>query len=151
LAVSCIHQTNIKFYIIGSYPTKRVNSLASDNIIITGYVHDVSNYFETSKVFVAPMRYGAGVKGKIIHSMSYGLPTVTTTIGAEGLGLENGNNAFIADSPEEFARRIIELYKNGETWNKISKNSFTWMRNNFTPEVAKEKLSKMFHELGILN
>ncbi|MEW6419174.1 MAG: glycosyltransferase family 4 protein [Nitrospirota bacterium] len=142
---------DIKFYIIGSYPTKRINSLASDNIIITGYVHDVSNYFETAKVFVAPIRYGAGVKGKIIHSMSYGLPTVTTTIGAEGLGLENDNNAFIADSPEEFARRVIELYKDGETWNKISKNSFMWMKNNFTPEVAKEKLPKMFQELGILN
>ncbi len=142
---------DIKFYIIGSYPTKKVNSLASDNIIITGYVHDVSNYFETAKVFIAPMRYGAGVKGKIIHSMSYGLPTVTTTIGAEGLGLENDNNAFIADSPEEFAKRVIELYKDGETWNKISKNSFMWMKSNFTPEIAKKKLSKMFQELGILN
>ena len=140
-----------KFYIIGSYPTRKIQSLASDEIIVTGYVHDVSRYFQTARVFVAPIRYGAGVKGKIIHSMSYGLPSVTTTIGAEGLGLEDGNNAFIADSPEEFARRVIELYKDGDTWNKISKNSSAWMKSNFTPEIAKKKLSQMFHELGILN
>jgi glycosyltransferase involved in cell wall biosynthesis len=140
---------DVKFYIIGSYPTDKVKNLASNDIIVTGYVHDVDSFFQNTKVFVAPIRYGAGVKGKIIHSMNYGLPSVTTTIGAEGLGLKNGEHAYIADLPEEFAKRIIELYNNGETWLRISQNSYEWMMNNFTPEIAKKKISKMFHELGI--
>jgi O-antigen biosynthesis protein len=142
---------DIRFYIIGSYPTKKVKGLSSENVIVTGYVHDVSHYFQSTRVCVAPVRYGAGVKGKIIHSMSYGLPVVTTAIGAEGLGLENDANALIADSAEEFAERVIRLYRDEETWRRISRNSFEWVKGNFTPEVAKTKLSKMFHELGILN
>jgi glycosyltransferase involved in cell wall biosynthesis len=142
---------DIRFYIIGSYPTKKVKGLASEHVIVTGYVQDVSHYFQSSRVCVAPIRYGAGVKGKIIHSMSYGLPVVTTTIGAEGLGLESGTHAFIADSVEAFAERILQLYRDADTWSRISKNSFEWAKVNFSPEVAKVKLSKMFQELGILN
>jgi GT2 family glycosyltransferase len=142
---------DIRLYIIGSYPTKKVKSLSSENVIVTGYVHDVSHYFQTTRVCVAPIRYGAGVKGKIIHSMSYGVPVVTTTIGAEGLGLENGANAFISDSVEAFAEKVLQLYRDAETWSRISKNSFEWAKVNFSPEVAKVKLSKMFHELGILS
>jgi len=141
---------DIRLYIIGSYPTKKVKSLSSENVIVTGYVHDVSHYFQSTRVCVAPIRYGAGVKGKIIHSMSYGVPVVTTTIGAEGLGLENGANAFISDSVEAFAEKVLQLYRDADTWSRISKNSFEWAKVNFSPEVAKAKLLKMFHELGIL-
>jgi len=82
--------------------------------------------------------------------MSYGVPVVTTTIGAEGLGLENGANAFITDSVEAFAEKVLQLYRDADTWSRISKNSFEWAKVNFSPEVAKAKLLKMFHELGIL-
>ncbi len=142
---------DVKFYVIGSYPTKKVKSLASENIVVTGYVPDVSPYFYSTRVCVAPLRYGAGVKGKIIHSMTYGLPVVTTTVGAEGLGLENGKNVLVADGPEEFAERVINVYKNRDTWNRISKSSHAWVQANFTPDVAKKKLLKMFQDLGVLN
>ena len=72
---------------------------------MTGYVRDVSPYFLRSRIFVAPLRFGAGMKGKIGQALSYALPVVTTPVGAEGLGLRDGENAVIADAdPQAFAR-----------------------------------------------
>jgi polysaccharide pyruvyl transferase CsaB len=78
---------DVTFVCVGSDPSERILALASDGITVTGYVPDVSPIFENSRVFVSPLRYGAGMKGKIGQSMGYGLPVVTTTIGAEGIGL----------------------------------------------------------------
>jgi O-antigen biosynthesis protein len=134
---------DLKFYIVGSNPPSRVLSLRSDNVVVTGFIKDLSPYFEDCRVFVAPLRYGAGVKGKVNQSMSYGLPVVTTTIGAEGIGLTDGKDALIADEPEEFARKIEIIYKNEELWNKLSQNSIEVIEKNYSPEVIKEILKKI--------
>ena len=81
-----------------------------------GYVPDPSIYFHRCRVFVAPLRFGAGMKGKIGHSMSFGLPVVTTSIGAEGMDLVDRKHALIADSPEDFARAVVELYGDERLW-----------------------------------
>jgi O-antigen biosynthesis protein len=135
---------DMRVYIVGSNPTKEVLKLKSGDIIVTGYVSDLTPYFEKCKVFVAPLRYGAGVKGKINQSMSYGLPVVTTFVGAEGIGLVDGVNALIADDPEDFAKKVTVVHENEEVWNKLSKNSMDNIRTNFSPEIAKEKLRTIF-------
>jgi glycosyltransferase involved in cell wall biosynthesis len=78
--------------------TLRVDSEANADIVVTGFIPNIADFFHYSRVFVAPLRYGAGLKGKIVHAMSYGVPVVTTDIGAEGLGLEDGLTALIAAS-----------------------------------------------------
>ena len=70
------------------------------------------------RVFVAPIRYGAGVKGKITQALSFGLPTVTTWLGAEGIGLRHGEDVLIADTPERFAAAALDLYENRERWER---------------------------------
>jgi GT2 family glycosyltransferase len=141
---------SVRLYIIGSDPTSKVKALSCDNIIVTGYVKDVSEYFKNTKVFVSPLRYGAGVKGKIIHSMGYGLPVVTTSVGAEGLQLEEGFNILIADDPVKFASKVVDLYNNESLWNKISHNSLNFVKKNFSKNVARDKLKNMLIEIGIL-
>ena len=81
--------------IVGSSPPDSILALASSHINVTGYVMDVTSYFEKARIFVSPLRYGAGVKGKIGQSMAFGLPVVTTSIGAEGMYLEDGVSAMI--------------------------------------------------------
>jgi glycosyltransferase involved in cell wall biosynthesis len=134
---------DVKFYIIGSEPTPEILSLNSQDIIVTGYVKDVKPYFENSRVFVAPLRYGAGIKGKINQSSSYGLPVVTTSIGAEGMYLIDEKDALIADTPEMFANKVIELYNNEDLWCKLSKSSIDTTKRNYSYEVAKTELSKI--------
>ncbi len=133
----------VKFYIIGSEPTNEVKQLASDNVIVTGFVEDVSPYFEQSKVFVSPLRYGAGLKGKIGQSMSFGLPIVTTTIGAEGFIVEE-TPFIISDEPEEFAKNVVKLYNNKSVWEKLSNAGINTIKKHYSPESVAVTLNNIF-------
>ena len=138
----------IKFYVIGNTPPKEINSLASEDIIVTGFVEDLTPYFDKCRVFVAPLRYGSGVKGKITQSMSFGLPVVTTVIGAEGIGLEDGINALIANEPKKFAEKVMMLYKDEELWNKLSEKSIENVADNFSYEVATIMIKNLIETLS---
>jgi hypothetical protein len=136
---------NIKLVIMGSNPTSEILALQSSNIEITGYVEDVSGYFTSSRIFVAPLRFGAGMKGKIGHSLEYGLPVITTDIGVEGMELINNQNVLLANTETEFATQILKLYSNKELWEMISSNSLGAIEK-FSPARIKERLQEIFIE-----
>ena len=138
---------DIRFFIVGSDPSAAILKLDSKDIKVTGYVKDVMPYFENCRVFVSPLRYGAGMKGKIGHSMSYGLPVVTTSVGAEGIGLVDGENALIVDRPDDFADAIVRLYTEENLWNKISTKSIEHIEKNYSEEVISKKIAELFNSL----
>jgi O-antigen biosynthesis protein len=135
----------IHLYIVGSHPPAPVLSLASADITVTGYVVDVAPYFNRVRVFVGPLRYGAGVKGKIGQSMAFNLPVVTTSIGAEGMYLEDGVNAMIADDEELFAQKVIELYQDQRLWELFSHRAGMVIEQYFSPEVVKRALLEVIN------
>jgi len=135
---------DVRFYIVGGDTPKEVLSLQNENVIVIGHVRNLLPYFENCKLSVAPLRYGAGIKGKINQSMSYGVPVVTTSVGAEGMELIDGENALIADDPDEFAEKLVLLYNDENLWSKLSKNSIENVKKNFSFEVAKKKLTNVF-------
>jgi glycosyltransferase involved in cell wall biosynthesis len=139
--------SDVKFICVGSNPAERILALASDAISVTGYVQDVSPFFENSRVFVSPLRYGAGMKGKIGQSMGYGLPVVTTTIGAEGIGLVNKETALIADDPGEFAEAVIEVYNDEDLWNRLSSNSIRLIEERYSERAVKETVREILGTL----
>ncbi len=110
----------LKVDIIGSYAPEDILALHSDNFNIIGFVEDVKSYFNNSRLFVAPLRYGAGIKGKIGQSLEYSLPLITTNIGAEGFNFGEHLDTMVGNTPEEIAAKIIEAYTNKETWNTLS-------------------------------
>ena len=126
----------VRIYVVGDDPPPSFRAFDSDAVKVTGYVQDVTGFFSDCRVFVAPLRYGAGIKGKINQSMSYGLPVVTTTIGAEGMGLIHGENALIADDPGDFADEVIRLYRDEALWNRISSGSQENVKQFFSYEAA---------------
>jgi glycosyltransferase involved in cell wall biosynthesis len=136
-------QPDIKLYIVGSNPPEEVLKLSSENVVVTGYVRDVEPFFLNSRVFIAPLRYGAGIKGKILQSMSYGLPVVTTSIGAEGMPLTNTEMLLIADDETDFAEKVTGLYFDRALWKELSQNSTEYMAANFTPEVCEIKFREL--------
>ena len=89
---------DVRFYVIGDKAPPAVIALSHRNIIITGSQPDVSFYFNTIKLSVAPLRFGAGVKGKINHSMAFGVPVVATSLAVEGMSLTESKRRPIADS-----------------------------------------------------
>lgn len=138
---------DIRFFVVGSDPSPAVLELNSEDVIVTGYVEDVSPYFENCRVFVSPLRYGAGMKGKIGQSMAYGLPVVTTTIGAEGIGLVDGENALISDDPKEFAEATIRLYTDEKLWCRISKKSVKHIEKNYSKKAFSRRIERIFREM----
>ncbi len=137
----------VKVYIVGNAPTKRVRSLASDIVEVTGYVPDVSPYFNGSRVFVSPLRYGAGLKGKVGQAMSYGLPVVTTSIGAEGFVYEDEPPFIIADDPDAFADAVVRLYTDRNLWMKYADRGKRYIKSKLSYDVIKSELASMLSDL----
>ncbi|GCL51176.1 glycosyl transferase family 2 [Microcystis aeruginosa NIES-3804] len=140
---------DITVNLLGSNLKDEVKELANDKVIVTGYVPDVEPYFQKSRVFVAPLRFGAGMKGKIGQSLSLGLPTITTKIGAEGMGLIDHQDVLIADTAEEFAQAVIELYDNMELWQKLADNSLETIKR-YQPATVQTNLQALLSNLGII-
>ncbi|MHB8992319.1 MAG: glycosyltransferase, partial [Chloroflexota bacterium] len=93
----------VKSYLLGSNPPPEIAELASEEIVVPGYQPDLRPYFDRCKLSVAPLRFGAGVKGKLLTSLGYGVPVVASPLAAEGMGLADGRELLIADGPEAFA------------------------------------------------
>ena len=107
-----------------------------------GFVESIEEHFMNSKIMVAPLRFGAGVKGKIGQAFEYFFPVVTTDIGAEGMKLTDKKNVLIANDENSFAEAIIQLNNDEELWNTLSRNSVDSLRA-FSPEEVKEKLKTL--------
>jgi len=99
-----------------------------------------------ARVFVAPIRFGAGVKGKIGEALSYGLPVVTTNIGAEGMSLRDGEEALIADSPQDFAAAVLRAYRDEALWRRLSERGHAHVRQHFSPEAVGQVINDSIKE-----
>ena len=111
---------DVELTLLGSNPSAKVARLASDHVHVPGFIEDVSPQFTSARVFVCPMRYGAGVKGKVSQSLSYALPVVSTEVGREGMHLVDGVSCLAAESAEDFARQVVRLYTDEALWQKVS-------------------------------
>jgi len=134
---------NIKLYIVGTNPPQEIIDLGNDNVKITGYVKDLSTYLKRARISVNPLRFGAGMKGKIGEALSWGLPVVTTEIGAEGMHLKHGKHVLIADEAEAFAESVITLYQDQVLWEKLSLNGRKLVEENWSPQVLGNRVAEI--------
>ena len=139
-------QPDLKVTLIGSNVTPEVKALAGDRITVAGYINDVSSYFLSHKLSVSPLRYGAGMKGKIGQSLEYSLPVVSTEIGTEGINLQPEEHILEANNTEEFAKQILRLYNDVNLWNSLSFNSWQAIAP-YTPETIKQSINKLMQGL----
>jgi O-antigen biosynthesis protein len=138
------------FHIIGSKMPVSVRARASHHVITHGYVENMEPFFESCLLSVAPLRFGAGVKGKTNQSMSFGVPVVSTSIGAEGMHLTHEENILLADDPQEFARQVIRLHRDRELWTALSRNGLRNIEEHFSSAAAKRNLEELLGDLGVL-
>ena len=129
----------VLFYIAGSKMTDEIKALAQpeSGIVIKGFVSDeeLAKMYAECKVAVVPLRYGAGVKGKVLEALYNGIPLVTTTIGAEGIPFV-GNALEISDDPEGFAEKVIGLYGDNERCKQLSRKTQEYIRRHFSLDGA---------------
>jgi GT2 family glycosyltransferase/glycosyltransferase involved in cell wall biosynthesis len=140
------HLEDAKFYVIGDNAPPQIAALASERIIVAGLQRDVRPFFDGVKLSVAPLRFGAGVKGKINQSMAFGVPVVATSLAADGTELRDREEILVADEPEDFARALIELYESEELWNRLSENGIRKTRALYSTDAAHKKLEFLFSD-----
>jgi glycosyltransferase involved in cell wall biosynthesis len=97
-------------------------ALAADDIEVRGYVAELAPLFGACRLSVAPLRYGGGIKGKIVSSLSYGVPVVASSIAAEGMELQHEDNILVADTPHGFADQVIRLFQDDALWQRLSRS-----------------------------
>jgi len=128
-----------ELHIYGAYASQKVTQLNNEKqgFIIKGFAEDVHTVMQEAKVCLAPIRFGAGLKGKLIDAMQNGTPMVTSSVGAEGMFGDFEPNGFIEDDANSFANQAIELYQNEVLWSKMQENGFAIINNRFNSQKHK--------------
>lgn len=122
-----------KFYAYGSYPSKKVFQLSNpdDGFLIKGRASDAHSVIGKARVLLAPLRFGAGLKGKLVDAALSGTPSVTTSIGSEGIELGCKWNGVISNEPEQFANAAVQLYQNKEFWERSQQTGYELLKKRF--------------------
>ncbi|NEZ04655.1 glycosyltransferase [Wenzhouxiangella sp. XN201] len=137
----------VRLHIIGSRMPENLRERSVDGVVLHGYVEDLKPYLEGCRLSVAPLRYGAGVKGKVNQAMAWGLPVVATTCAAEGMYLEDGKDVLLADSSDEFAAAIVRAYSDESLWLALSDGGLVNVECHFSFEAAKSAISELLGSL----
>jgi hypothetical protein len=130
--------------IVGSNISEEVRALGErPGVEARGFVEDLVPLFRASRAFVAPLRYGAGMKGKVGQSMAHGLPVVATTVGAEGMGLRPGEHILVADREEEFAAEVLRLLRDDALWARLSEQGLQQIEATLSAPVVSRQLEAL--------
>ncbi len=131
------HMPEVRLVVVGSKATDAVRALASDCVIVAGRVDDrrLGELYRQSRLVVVPMRYGAGMKGKVLEAFRYGVPIVATSIALEGMP-QIGGLISPQDAAEAFAAEVVGLYRDQRRWERMSAGEIDYLREHFSREAA---------------
>ena len=136
----------VKTYVIGSQVPAVIKTLGADDFVVLGHVPDIDPYFSGCRVSISPLRYGAGVKGKVNLAMSYGLPVVATPASVEGMHLTDGEDVLVAGDAEAFAAAVQRVYEDRALWEKLSAGGRVNIERHFSRDVARAALRELLFE-----
>ena len=122
--------------IVGSHPPDEMRVLARDDVRVLGWVPKLDYLYEHARVFVAPLRFGTGMKGKIGESLAHGLPVVTTDLGAESMGLVNERDILIANTAEAFAGMVARCYSDEKLWTRVAMSGRRTIVRRYAPSTV---------------
>lgn len=141
---SKLDENKFELYVVGGNPPASITKWnEKSNIHIVGYVTDVNQYIDICHVNVVPIFIGSGLRVKIIEAYSKGIPTISTSIGAEGIEVRNGENIIIANEPEEFISSLNELYNNMSLLNHIKNEALKTYETHYSVSVLAHKLNQI--------
>jgi O-antigen biosynthesis protein len=138
---------DVVFHVIGSKAPAQILELAHDGVQVHGFVADIAPFMDSCRLALAPLRYGAGVKGKVNMAMSYGLPVVATSAAVEGMHVRAGEDVMVADSPADFAAAILHAYADAALWTNLSDNGLANVRRHFSFDAARAALERILPPL----
>ena len=130
----------------GIEPTESVLKLASDSVVVKGYIKDTREYYNNCKLFIAPHRYAGGIPWKLSEALSYGLPAIISPLLASQMNLTD-NVVGIGDTPESFAKKIISAYTDRKVWNSYRHNSIKYITETHNPSIFRDRLTKKLNDI----
>lgn len=141
---------DVTFTIVGKGPTERVKALAErdSSIHVTGFVEDIQKYMRETDIFIVPIRIGSGTRLKILEALALQMTIVSTSIGCEGLAVEDDQNILIRDTPEEFANAIINILQNKEKYQHLGQNGRKLVEGMYSWEKIRCDLNQYLAELN---
>lgn len=141
---------HIKMVLIGKYPPRSLIEISQsdENFIIKGFVEDVRPYFAESMVYVCPIRDGGGTRLKILDALSFGIPIVATSVGAEGIKVTHGKNILIADEPEDFAAQVVKLIDDGKLRGTLSREGRLLAEGVYSWSIIGKKFRNLYSSLA---
>jgi glycosyltransferase involved in cell wall biosynthesis len=146
------HVPDARFFVVGSQPHSRLNSLRDRaNVQITGWVPDVNPFLHAAAVYVVPMRMGSGTRLKLLQAMAAGRAVVSTTTGAQGLSVRDGVELRLADSPDDFAQAVIGLLENAEQRQALGAAGMRYVRDNYDWSVIAPHLLRVYDQIERIN
>jgi O-antigen biosynthesis protein len=134
----------VRFHCIGGDTPPEVVALAAqEGVEVHGHVPDIDPFMDGCRVAVAPLRYGAGVKGKVNLSMAHGQPVVATSCAVEGMHLRDGEDALVADEAQAFADAVLRLYSDEALWQRLSANGHANVQRHFSLDAARDVVRRV--------
>jgi GT2 family glycosyltransferase/glycosyltransferase involved in cell wall biosynthesis len=137
-----------RLLIVGSEAPREITELNIEGVDVIGYVRDLARYLSSCRVMVAPLRFGAGVKGKIGHAIGYGLPCVATPLAVEGMGLREGSEVVVAELGQPYADACADFYQDERRWGKISAAGQAFFEENYSLRVGRNAVHRMLQAVG---
>jgi GT2 family glycosyltransferase/glycosyltransferase involved in cell wall biosynthesis len=139
----------VKFYVVGSNPPPPIRARACADVVVTGMVPDLGEYLDRVRLSVVPLRYGAGIKGKVVMTLSYGVPCVATSVAVEGMGVHDGEEALVADDPAQFAQAVVRLYHDPELWQALSHRGLAFVEANYSRRQGRQHVRQILASVGL--
>ncbi len=139
---------DIEFHLIGSKAPEQIRALEGNGVRFHGFVKTLDPWLDGCRMAVAPLRYGAGIKGKVNMSMARGQPVVATPMAVEGMFARAGHDVLVAESAEDFAGEVVRLYRDEALWNRVSEAGLENVRQYFSVETATLGLRHLLNSLG---
>ena len=140
---------SMQLHVLGDVPDTARRALDRPGLVFHGRVTDLAPFMDSCRLSVAPLRFGAGVKGKVNMAMSHGLPVVATRMAAEGMHLVDGQDVRIADDAEAFVDAVLELHEDPGLWLRLSDGGLENVRRHFSPDAAAATLRRVLDGAAI--
>ena len=139
--------SNTKLWIVGTHMSSEIKALGSEDIEVTEGLEDIRDAYKNASVLVAPIKGPGGTRLKILEAMASSLPVVTTSVGAEGLGVSDNNEALIRDSLESLANAAIKVLEDDNLAKRLGRRGKDFVEKNYTWDKSAQKLDKIYKEV----
>ena len=133
--------------VVGQYVPSEILSRSTSTVHVKGWLPEIRPLYDTARVAIAPLRFGAGVKGKVGEAMALGVPTVVTPLAAEGIPLKSGRDCLLAESAEDFATSVVRLLNDDHLWEMIRLGGYETVAQALSPQVLHQSVGQVLRSL----